>query len=325
MGAMDSRARTPARGPRIGAHLPVASGMVRAAERAHEIGADAVQIFADNPTAWRRRSEPPADRDEWLRLLATYDIEPVAIHASYLVNLAGPADELWERSVALLESELRVAPSFGARFVNVHVGSHRETSVEAGIERVAEGVTRVLAAVDGVPGAAILVLENSAGAGSAVGATIDELARIGDAIAARGVDDRRVAFCLDTAHLWSAGHAISDPGEVDALLASFDARIGLDRLRLVHLNDSKSTLGSRLDRHEHVGAGRIGAAGLGRLVRDPRLGHVAFLMETPGMAEGYDAVNVARARDLVAGRSLDELPREAFELADSRSGPAAAS
>ncbi|MEK6719208.1 MAG: deoxyribonuclease IV [Chloroflexota bacterium] len=305
--------------PRVGAHLPLAAGMVRAVDRAHEIGADALQIFADNPTAWRRRSGPPAEQAAFRTRLRERDIGPVAIHASYLVNLAGPADDLFERSVALLESELRVAPSFGAAFVNVHTGSHRDTSIEDGIRRIAEGAARVLAAVDAGAGAATLVLENAAGSGWAVGSTIDELARIADALAARGVAADRIGFCLDTSHLWGAGRPISDPDEVERVVEEFDKSIGLSRLRLIHLNDSKAALGSRLDRHEHLGAGQIGPVGLGHLVRHRRLGHVVFLLETPGMDEGYDAINVGRARDLLAGRPLHDLPPGALPVAGSRS------
>ncbi len=310
--------------PSIGAHLPLAAGMVRAVDRAHAIGADAIQIFADNPTAWRRRSEPPVEQAAFRARLNDHGIAPVAIHASYLINLAGPADDLFERSVALLESELRVAPSFGAAFVNVHTGSHRDTSIEDGISRFAEGAARVLSAVDAGADAAVLILENAAGSGWAVGSTIDELARIADALATRGVGADRVGFCLDTSHLWGAGRPISDPQEVEQVIEEFDARIGLARLRLIHLNDSKAALGSRLDRHEHIGAGQIGPAGLGHLVRHRRLGHVAFLLETPGMDEGYDAINVGRARDLLADRPLGDMPPGSVTVAGSRSKRTAA-
>lgn len=294
------------RPPRLGAHLPLAGGMIRAVDRAREIGADAIQIFADNPTAWRRRTEPPAEQEAFRVRLRAHDITPVTIHAAYLVNLAGPADDLFERSVALLSSELAVAPSFGARFVNVHTGSHRDTSVADGIGRIALGAERALADVDGGADSPILVLENSVGAGFAVGSTIEELARIAEAIAARGIRDERVAFCLDTSHLWGAGHEISEPDEIDRVLAEFHAQIGLERLALVHLNDAKMAVGSRLDRHEHIGEGRIGARGLGHLLRHPLVGHATFLLETPGMDAGFDAVNVGRARTLLAGAALTD-------------------
>lgn len=295
-------------GRRLGAHLPLGRGMVKAAERAHEIGATAIQVFADNPTAWRRRQAPPKELPAFRRRLHDLDIGPIAIHAAYLVNLAGPDEDFFAKSVAVLAHELRVAPSFGARFVNVHVGSHRGTSLEAGTARVADGLALVLADVDPGPDAALLVLENSAGGGFGIGATVDELAGIVDAAAARGVDIGRIAFCLDTAHAWGAGLRISDPAETDALLEAFDRRIGLDRLVMVHLNDSKASLGSNADRHEHIGAGKIGEAGMAHIVTHPRLASATYYLETPGMDEGYDAINIARAHALAAGEPLPPLP-----------------
>jgi deoxyribonuclease IV len=312
-------------GRRVGAHLPLGTGMVRAADRAHEIGADCLQVFADNPTAWRRRAEPPTELVAFRERLGAYDIRPVALHAAYLVNLAGPDPAFFAASVDLLAGELEVAPTFGASLVNVHIGSHRGTSVDEGVERVADGVAATFERVAPRPDPVRLVLENSAGSGWGLGVDIHELAAIATAIDARGVPRDRVGFCLDTAHAWGAGIDVGSPAAVDAFLADFDARIGLDRLALVHVNDSRSALGSRLDRHEHVGAGRIGADGLGHLVRHPALARAAFVVETPGMDEGFDAVNVGRVRDLLAGRPLPALPPEAFDLrgsARARTAPA---
>ena len=304
--------------PRLGAHLPLGNGMVKAAERAHAIGADAMQIFGDNPTAWRRRTEPPGEQAAFRERLIALGIGTVAVHAAYLINLAGPDPDFFERSVAVLAQDLRSAPGFGASFVNVHTGSHRDTGLEVGIARLAEGVVRVLDEVPAGADAATLVLENSAGGGFGVGTTVEELADIAEAIAARGVADSRVAFCLDVAHLWAAGYRLSDPRQTDALLEAFDRRIGLGRLALMHLNDSKTAVGSRLDRHEHVGAGGIGEAGMAHLLTHQRLRHATFLLETPGMDEGYDAINMDRARALMEGRPLGALPPEAMNLRGSR-------
>jgi deoxyribonuclease-4 len=171
----------------------------------------------------------------------------------------------------------------------------------------------------------VLVLENSAGSGFGLGVDLDELGGIANAIDAHGVPRDRVGFCLDTAHAWGAGVDVGSPAAIDAFLAAFDARIGLDRLVMLHVNDSRAERGSRLDRHEHVGAGRIGARGLGHLLRHPALAHAVAYVETPGMDEGYDAVNVARVRALMAGDPLEPLPPEAFELrgsSRSRTAPA---
>jgi len=297
-------------GRRLGLHLPLGGGMVRAVERAHEIGATTLQVFADNPTAWRRRSQPPKELPAFRQRLVELDIRPVAIHASYLVNLAGPDEDFFSRSVGVLASELRVGPGFAARFVNVHVGSHRGSGTAAGIRRVAEGIERVLAEVEPGPDTPRLVLENSAGGGDGLGTTVEELAAILEAAAARGVDSARLGFCLDTAHAWGAGYRISEPAEIDALLELFERLIGLERLVMIHLNDSKAKLGSKVDRHEHIAAGEIGARGLAHILTHPRLSHAAYYLETPGMEDGFDAVNIARCYALAAGKPLPDLPPE---------------
>lgn len=320
-------------GRRIGAHLPLGDGMLRAADRAHAIGASAIQIFSDNPTAWRRRPDPPPDLPAFRRRLRAADVGVVAIHASYLINLAGPDALTHDRSVALLAEELRAAPSFGARFVNVHIGSHRGSGIEDGVRRVAEGVAATLRAADlladraapdsgeaadGGP-RAMLVLENSAGSGAGLGVDVAELGAIAAALDDLGVAPGRVGFCLDTAHAWGAGVDLRDPSAADGFLAAFGGTIGLDRLVMIHLNDSRAELGSRQDRHEHLAAGRIGGDGLAHLLRHPSLGHVAYLLETPGMDAGYDAINLTRAHDLAAGRAMLDLPADAMDVRSSRS------
>ena len=282
---------------------------MKAARRARQIGATAMQIFSDNPTAWRRRPEPPAKAPEFVAFLAAHDIAPIAIHASYLINLAGSAEPFASQSRAGLLYEMQRAPAFGARYVNTHIGSHRGSGREAGIRRIVDNVNAVLS--DSPPGVT-LVLENSSGGGDNLGSTIEDLAAI-----LEGVDASlaaQLAFCLDTAHLWGAGHDISTAAGATAVIGRFAELIGLDRLALVHLNDSRSELGSRNDRHEHVGAGKIGPEGLAAFLRDPRLARgTAFMMETPGVDEGYDAVNMRRAWLLYGGAtSLPDLPPKAF-------------
>ena len=279
-------------------------------------------MFVDNPTAWKRRTAPPRGLDAFRARLDELDVRPVAVHASYLVNLAGPDPRFRADSIAVLASDMAAAAGYGARIVNVHTGSHRETSVEAGVERVASAVSEVLrrsrrerrsgdAASDDEP---VLTLENAAGGGFSVGATIEELVRIAERAAALGVAERRLGFCLDVAHAWGAGVAMDDPDAIDAWLEAFDRELGRDRLVMLHLNDSRSERGSRTDRHEHIGAGRIGARGLAHLLGHPRLRDVPFVLETPGMDEGYDRTNLERCRLLLAGEPLPTLPEAAFRL-----------
>jgi deoxyribonuclease IV len=175
---------------------------------------------------------------------------------------------------------------------------------------------------NGEPAIPVLVLENSAGSGAGMGASIEELAMILDALGGgvRGMD--RIAFCLDTAHLWGYGYRIDEAEALDAVLARFDTLLGLERLAMVHLNDSRSAAASRLDRHEHIGAGRIGIAGMRNVLRHPRLAEVPVFLETPGMDEGYDAVNLDRVRHLLRGEALPTLPPEAFMLHRGRASVA---
>jgi deoxyribonuclease-4 len=320
--------------------------MVKAAERAAEIGATALQVFSDNPTAWQRRSAPSREIPAFRERLARGGIAPLAIHGSYLINLGGADDELVERSIGLLAAELAAADRFGARFVNIHIGSHRGSGVEAGIDRLAAGLvaaTRIAvqaAETDGladrgtvaaqatgeaipandVPSTPVTItLENSAGGGWGFGVDVGELAAIAAAIDGAGLARGRVGFCIDTAHAWGAGVDLSDPIATDQFLGEFADRIGIDRLHLVHLNDSKSELGSRTDRHQHLGAGRIGPAGISHLLQQPLLVAATYILETPGMDEGFDAINMARAVALARGEPLAPLPDGALTLQGSRS------
>jgi deoxyribonuclease-4 len=286
-----------------------------------------VQIFIDNATAWKRRTKAPRGLEEFRTELERLDIRPIAVHASYLVNLAGPEPRFRESSLGVLASDMAAAREYGASIVNVHVGSHRNTSVELGVERVAAGVVEVLRRSRRDSGAGdepILTLENAAGGGWSVGSTIDELVAIAERAAAMGVAERRLAFCLDVAHAWGADVAMDDPDAIDAWLDDFDRRLGLERLAMIHFNDSRSERGSHTDRHEHIGAGRIGARGLRHLLAHPRLRDVPFVLETPGMDEGYDAINLERCRALLAGDSLPTLPPAAFRLSRRSAGSAPA-
>jgi deoxyribonuclease-4 len=306
-------------GRRVGAHLPLAGGMVKAVDRARAIGATCLQVFADNPTAWRRRAAPPHDLPAFRARLVEGDVLPLAVHGPYLLNLAASDDSIWHRTIDALVAELRMAELYGAAFLNVHIGSHRGHGAVVGVDRIAAAVRRTLDEVPQAPGGPLLVLENSAGGGDGLGGTVEELGEILEAIGAAGVDTGRVAFCLDTAHAWGAGYEIREPDEVDRLLERLEGALGAGRIAMVHLNDSKADLGSHADRHEHIGAGAIGAAGMRHLLLHPALEHVPFYLETPGMDEGFDAVNMERVRLILRGEPLPELPPHAAHAKGARS------
>ena len=259
---------------RIGPHVPIAAGLAHASDRARLVGAGVTAVFTDNPTAWVARAEPHEGLAEFRRLLRSWHVDLV-VHASYLVNLATPDPVTFERSILRMGQELDAARGFGARMVNVHIGSHKGSGADAGIERAGEALAMIL---DGRPGDAeepLLVLEDSAGQGGGVGVTIEELGAILDAAAHHGADRSRLGICLDTAHLWGAGYALDSPDAIDTLLVRADEVLGPDGLALIHLNDSRVRRGSRFDRHEHIGGGTIGALGLGHLLGHPRLGRTS--------------------------------------------------
>lgn len=305
-------------GRRIGPHLPLVPGLRKAVDRAWGIGATAIQVFADNPTAWRRRSEPPTGIERFRARLDALGIRPIAIHASYLANLCGSSDDFWRRSIETVVAELLMGARYGASFVNVHTGSHRGMGAEAGMSRLARAVREIQDRTAGMPGLPILVLENSSGGGDLLGNRIEGMAEITEASAKEGVDPDRLGFCLDTAHLWAAGYAINDPDQLDRLLVDMDAALGPRMLRMLHLNDSRAPLGSHQDRHEHIGAGGIGERGMHAILTHPRLADVPTFLETPGMDTGFDAVNMDRVRRIIAGRPLPRLRAAAFAPSPNR-------
>jgi deoxyribonuclease-4 len=279
-----------------------------------------VQVFTDNPTAWRRRSEPPAQLREFRDRLRAAGVAQIAVHAPYLVNLCGANVEFWTKSVATMSNELRVGSVYGAEFVVMHIGSHRGMGRESGVARLIDGLAAVLDDAAAEPHSdplPRLVLENSAGMGDGIGATLEDLADISDAAVAAGLDLDRLGFCLDTAHLWGAGYDVSDDSGVVRLVDRIDQLLGRDQVVMLHLNDSRTAVGSNLDRHEHIAAGNVGTAGMRALLAEPWLATLPTYLETPGMDSGYDAVNLERARMLIDGQTPPPLSPEAFEVRGS--------
>jgi deoxyribonuclease-4 len=309
---------------RIGPHLPLGAGLLKAAARADEIGATAVQIWTDNPTAWRRRQEQPRALEEFRLRLRAAGVKSIAVHAPYLINLCGANDDFWHKSIATMANELRVGQLYGADGVVMHIGSHRGLGRDEGIRRLIDGLRAVLdetsSAPDGSAAAPMprLVLENAAGTGDGIGAPLEDLGDILDAAAAGGLDTDRLGVCLDTAHLWGAGYDLSNERGVDGLVKRLDELIGRDKVVMLHLNDSRTTVGSHLDRHEHIAAGQIGVNGMRELLSHPWLATLPTFLETPGMDSGYDQVNLDRARMLIDGVTPPPLPPEAFEVRGSK-------
>ncbi len=314
----------------IGPHLQLGHGLLKAADRATKIGANAVQVFTDNPVAWRRRDDLPAELPEFRQRLAAAGIDHVAVHAPYLVNLCGGNDDFWSKSVATMAHELVVGRAYGAQGVVMHIGSHNGLERAEGIERLVRGLAAVLTDADATAPTdgplPRLVLENAAGTGDGIGSSLEDLAEILGAADKAGVPLSRLGVCLDTAHLWGGGYDIGSPTWIEWFTERAERLIGRENVVMLHLNDSRVALGSRLDRHEHVGAGKIGREGLRDLLNHPWLRSLPTFLETPGMDHGYDQINLERALLLADGQELPALPAEAFNLrrGGARSAPPAA-
>ncbi len=239
----------------VGRHVGIGGGYIKALDYARRVGCAAVQVFPGNPTGWRHAPLQDGLAPRVRAAACQAGLAPVVIHAPYIINLASPDEALRARSRAGLANCLSRADEIGATAVVLHVGSHRGTGVEAGIERLTDSVREIL---DGYQGAARVLLENSVGAGNTLGGPFEELSRMLTLLPVH-----RVGLCLDTAHVWGAGHDISTASGGQAMVASLAASGCLDRLGLLHLNDSAVGLGSRRDVHALLGEGAIGLAGLG--------------------------------------------------------------
>lgn len=235
---------------------------------------------------------PDAERLRLMREgLAELGIEPVVLHTIYLVNLAAADPQLRRKSIAALAEELRRAEAFGAHYVVTHLGSAGESRLSAALARAAAAVRAALRQDGGSQ--AMLLLENSAGSRNIIGAKFAQLADV-----MGRVDSRRLGLCFDTAHAFASGYDVASPRGLRETLVEIDHCIGLDKLRIVHLNDSRAALGSQVDRHEHIGLGAIGRQGIRRIIRHPKLRELPFIMETPIERPGDDARNMRRLRQL---------------------------
>jgi deoxyribonuclease-4 len=280
----------------LGAHISTAGGVVNAPARADAIGATAMQIFTKQPNRWAEREVEPAEAGAFRAALAASGVRFTNAHDSYLINLASPDAALRARSIESFRAELRRCHALGLDALVSHPGDFMDGR-EAGIARNAEAIGESLEAE---PGSTRLLMELTAGQGTVIGATFEEMAFLLSKIPARM--RTRIGVCLDTAHVFAAGYDLVN--DYDGVWARFEDVLGVARLGLVHLNDSKAPLGSRKDRHALIGEGAIGAAPFARIMRDPRLANVPKLLETP---KGDDMVTNDR-RMLTMLRSYTREP-----------------
>jgi len=277
----------------FGAHVSAAGGIHTTLDRAEAMGADAVQLFTQSPRMWRPTNHDPASFEAFRERRADLEIAPggVLAHALYLVNLAAPDDAIHEKSRAALRNTMEVACAIEADGVVFHLGSHLGAGLEVGIERCVPPLKEALQLCNDTTW---LLLEDSAGAGGTIGRDLDELAQVYDACDAH----ERLGVCLDTCHLYVSGVDITDGETLDELLDDLDARIGLDRLRALHINDAVDPLGSNRDRHANIGEGQLGRK-LGVFLAHPRLQGLPAFLETPGADKhGPDANELKKVRRL---------------------------
>ena len=288
---------------RLGAHISTAGGAFKAFERAHDTGCDSMLIFTKSNRQWKASPITEKDVEKYKKAAAKYaQIHLVAVHASYLINIASPKPDLWEKSYQALKDEVERAGQYDIPFLTFHPGSYMESDVESGLGRIAQGLVRVLQETAVSAPNTTVCLETMAGQGTNLGFQFEHLA----SLFAQVGDDPRLGICFDTCHVFAAGYDIRTPESYTQTMAQFDEIVGFDKIKCFHLNDSKFELGANKDRHEHIGDGHIGLQGFANFVNDPRWAEHPAHLETPktekdddGNEVEMDPVNLNRLRDLI--------------------------
>jgi deoxyribonuclease-4 len=301
----------PLAAPRLGAHMSVAGGLPLAVERAVVHGCDALQIFAKNANRWQGRAVPPEEVRAFRAKVKAAALGPVVSHASYLINLATSDPALWRQSLDAMGDELDRAEALGLLGVVLHPGCYTHGSEADGLKLIAEGLLALLD--QRRRGKTMVLLEHTAGQGTALGATFEQLA----SIMASMKEHRRVGVCLDTCHLHASGYDLCSPEGYAETFRQFGRVVGFGRLKLFHLNDSKKPRGSRVDRHEHIGQGSLGLEPFRRILNDPRFGGLPMLLETPkteGRPPGMVAKDPLDERNLGVLRDLLKSPTSKPEI-----------
>lgn len=278
----------------LGAHMSTTGGLSTAFARARQIGINTMQIFTKNQNRWEQKPTPPEEIERWRQAQAETGVAPVVSHAAYLLNLGTPDEANWQKSVNALADELTRAEQLGLLGVVFHPGAHMGTGEEAGLQRIIAGIDRAHAATPDFR--TLTLVEGTAGQGTALGYRFEHLKAIRDGVQA----PERVAFCLDTCHLFAAGYDIRTPEEYAATLAEFDRVVGCKLIKCFHFNDSKKALGSRVDRHDHIGAGELGISAFGLFLNDSRFADTPMILETEKSDDMHEDVeNLRVLRGLV--------------------------
>ncbi|MFN3324659.1 MAG: deoxyribonuclease IV [Bryobacteraceae bacterium] len=279
---------------RIGIHTSTAGALERAALKAAELGANTFQIFSASPRMWRTKPPDSAQVAEMKRLRAELDLTPLVIHDSYLINLAAVDPVIREKSIAAFRGEIERALTIGAEYLVAHPGSYKGQTIDQAIDMLVEALAEAAQGLES--DRFMLLLENTAGAGAALGSRFEELKQIRDL--AKDRIGFGIGYCLDTCHCYAAGYDVSVPEGLRDTVRQADEILGLENVPVIHTNDSKGALGSRLDRHAHIGEGQIGEEGFRRILTHPKLKTKAFILETPIDNEGDDLRNVETLKRL---------------------------
>ncbi len=282
--------------PLLGAHQSVAGGLYLAFDRIKQVGGESLQIFTANQRQWRSKPLQPEEIRLFQERWQENGMMPVASHASYLINLAASQAEMATKSVSAFGEELARCQQLGIGFVVIHPGSHGGAGIEQGLTEVARNLDLALERSGGLESELIILLETTAGQGTALGSRFEELGWL----LQRSRYPKHLGVCVDTCHIFAAGYELSSPAEYQQTIDQLEHSIGCDRILFFHLNDSKKECNSRVDRHEHIGEGKIGIEGFRNLLTDPRFQHHPMTLETPKGADlAEDIENLRRLRSFL--------------------------
>lgn len=284
----------------VGAHISVEGGVFRAVEKGASIGCTVIQIFSKSNRQWFAKPLIQDDINRFKKAVKATSMETIVVHASYLINLASANGETRTRSINALKNELERCQELGISFLVLHPGSHLKQGVEEGIELVAQGINEAL---EEASGKTMILLETMAGQGSSLGSTFEELAAIRSKIQHK----KLIGFCLDTCHIFAAGYDFRTKKSYQSLWNKFDQTVGIENLKVIHVNDSKNELGSHVDRHEHLCQGKIGAAGFKLLLNDSRFFSIPKILETPKNNLEDDLRNINTIKKLLSSETKKTL------------------
>ncbi len=279
---------------KVGVHVSIAGSIDKAVDRAVAKNCDTFQIFSSNPRGWKVRELAEIEITRFIEKVAHSGIYPPVDHMPYLPNLAAPVDEVYKKSVAALIVELRRCDALHIPYLVTHLGSHRGYGKANGFQRIGDAVNDAFREVDN---AVMLLLENTAGSKNSMGGTFEDIQHIMALIEHK----ERIGICFDTCHAFVAGYELRTGKSLNATLLHFDEAIGLEHLKLIHLNDAKANLNSRLDRHEHIGLGYIGEEGFRVIINDECIKGLPMILETPVDDRRDDMGNIRKVRELADG------------------------